>query len=123
MIDHFNLPVSDLAKSRAFYELILMPLGYRFLMQDGAAVGFGSASWLFGLIATKPPFPELHVAFIANSRPAVDQFHRAALAAGARSNGAPGVRRQYDPDYYAAYILDPDGHNVEAVCRSASALS
>jgi catechol 2,3-dioxygenase-like lactoylglutathione lyase family enzyme len=121
MIDHFNLPVSDLARSRRFYERVLTPLGFRFLMQDGNAVGFGTDAWRFGILFTPPPFPSLHLAFTASNRVAVDQFFEAATSLGARSNGAPGVRPHYDPDYYAAFVLDPDGHNIEAVCRKRSA--
>ena len=117
MIDHFNLPVSDLARSRQFYERILTPLGFPFLMQDGNAVGFGTDTWCFGIIATPAPFPMLHLAFTASSRDAVDRFFAAATALGARSNGPPGIRPHYDADYYAAFVFDPDGHNIEAVCR------
>ncbi len=117
MIDHFNLPVSDLDRSRSFYERVIEPLGVRVLGQDGQAIGFGAASWAFGIIATSPPFPTLHLAFTAASRADVDGFYAAALFVGARPNGSPGLRPEYDPDYYAAFVLDPDGHNIEAVCR------
>lgn len=117
MIDHFNLPVLDLALSRRFYERVLATLDSRFLAEDGQAIGFGSAAWQFGIVATSSPIPKLHVAFRARSRSAVEAFFNEALAAGAKSNGPPGVRQQYDPQYYAAFVLDPDGHNVEAVYR------
>lgn len=117
MIDHFNLPVLDLARSRRFFEQVLAPLEYRFLMQDGNAVGFGNETWGFGLVATPPPIPGIHVAFQARSRAMVDAFFDVALAAGAKANGSPGIRSQYDPNYYAAFVIDPDGHNVEAVYR------
>lgn len=117
VIDHFNLPVSDLARGRDFYTKVLEPLGYRFLMQDGAAIGFGTGAWQFGLIQTPPPFPSLHLAFEARSRAQVRGFFDAAVAAGARPNGPPGLRPHYDPSYFAAFVLDPDGHNIEAVCR------
>lgn len=117
MIDHFNLPVSDLDRSRSFYESVLKPLGFRVIAQDGQAIGFGAESWGFGIVATQPPIPRPHLAFIAGSREAVDRFYDAALSRGGRSNGAPGLRPAYDPDYYAAFIVDPEGHNVEAVCR------
>ena len=120
MIDHFNLPVSDLARSRRFYESVLTPLGFHFLMQDGSAMGFGTDTWGFGILATPAPFPSLHLAFTAGNRVAVDQFFEAALSLGAPSNGPPGIRLHYDPDYYAAFVLDPDGHNIEAVCRKRS---
>jgi predicted lactoylglutathione lyase len=123
VIDHFNLPVLDLSRSRGFYERVLAPLGSRFLAEDGQAVGFGSATWQFGIVATPSPIPKLHVAFRARSRSAVDAFYNEALAAGAKSNGSPGVRHQYDPQYYAAFVLDPDGHNVEAVFRDGADLS
>lgn len=118
MIDHFNLPVSDLARSRSFYERILAPLGYGFVMQDDAAVGFGRDSWEFGILATSAPIQRLHVAFMASDRLAVDAFFAAAITAGGTSNGSPGVRADYSPTYYAAFVIDPDGHNVEAVYRA-----
>ena len=120
MIDHFNLPVSNLEASRRFYELALAPLGLTFLMTDGDAVGFGADTWAFGIVAAKLPLPRLHLAFRATSREAVDQFFQAALIAGGRSNGSAGIRTAYDPSYYAAFVLDPDGHNIEAVCRNAA---
>ena len=121
MIDHFNLPVSDLARSRSFYERVLKPLGLQFLLQDGTAVGFGTDTWRFGIIATPVSFPSLHLAFAACSRVAVDGFFEAATSLGARSNGSPAVRSHYETDYYAAFVLDPDGHNIEAVCRNRGA--
>jgi catechol 2,3-dioxygenase-like lactoylglutathione lyase family enzyme len=117
MIDHFNLPVSELARSRSFYERVLEPLGFRVIAQDGEAIGFGTENWSFGIVATPTPFPRLHLAFVAASRSAVDRFYAAALTLDGLSNGAPGLRPEYDPDYYAAFVLDPDGHNIEAVCR------
>ena len=118
MIDHFILPVSDLESSRRFYERVLAPLGLRSLPQEGAAVGFGIDTWAFGIVSTAPPFPRLHVAFRARSRDAVNQFFQVATAAGAKPNGPPGIRPAYDPAYYAAFVIDPDGHNIEAVCRT-----
>ena len=117
MIDHFNLPVSDLERSRRFYEHVLAPLGLRFILQDGSAVGFGTDTWAFGIVVVREAFPKLHLAFAAQSRAAVDRFFEAALSLGAQSNGAPGFRTEYDPSYYAAFVFDPDGHNIEAVCR------
>ena len=117
MIDHFNLPVTDLARSTEFYERVLAVLGARLLHRDGDAVGFGIDQWSFGLALTHVPVPRLHLAFHAASREVVDRFHAVALAAGAANNGAPGLRPQYHPDYYAAFVLDPDGHNLEAVRR------
>jgi catechol 2,3-dioxygenase-like lactoylglutathione lyase family enzyme len=120
VIDHFNLPVADLELSGAFYRSLLAPLGYPLLMRDGDAIGFGVDAWRFGLIATKLPINPLHVAFAAMDREQVDEFFAAGLAAGGQARGAPGVRTHYDPNYYAAYVTDPDGHNVEAVCRQAA---
>jgi predicted lactoylglutathione lyase len=122
VIDHFNLPVADLELSGAFYRSLLAPLGYPLLMRDGDAIGFGVDAWRFGLIATKSPIIPLHVAFAATDRDQVDQFFAPALAAGGQARGAPGVRAHYDPNYYAAYVTDPDGHNVEAVCRQPQQL-
>lgn len=125
MIDHLSLGVSDFARSKAFYERALAPLGYGVLMEfahdDAHVAGLGE------LVTKKPDFwigggtpntPRLHVAFRAESRAAVDAFHAAALAAGGTDNGAPGLRPQYHPNYYGAFVLDPDGHNVEAVIHT-----
>jgi catechol 2,3-dioxygenase-like lactoylglutathione lyase family enzyme len=117
MIDHFNLPVSELGRSRCFYEHVLAPLGLRFILRDGSAVGFGTDTWAFGIVLSREAFPKLHLAFAAQSRAAVDRFFEAAVSLGAQSNGAPGFRTEYDPSYYAAFVFDPDGHNIEAVCR------
>ena len=123
MIDHMGLQVSDLRKSKAFYQQTLAPLGYMLLMEltKEQTGGFSGAG--FG-IAPKPDFwigegtpnqPPIHVAFQAEDRATVDAFHQAGLAAGGRDNGAPGLRPQYHPNYYGAFVLDPDGHNIEAV--------
>lgn len=117
MIDHVNIPVADLDRARRFYEAVLMPLDYRAFGQDGRAFGFGRGNWNFGVVETPPPFSALHVAFVARDRRQVDEFFEVALREGGRSNGEPGVRDAYHSDYYAAFVLDPDGHNVEAVFR------
>jgi catechol 2,3-dioxygenase-like lactoylglutathione lyase family enzyme len=118
MIDHVTLNVSDLRKSRLFYESALAPLGY------GLAFGKEDSFWAFdigdGLFeiqrSDKPaPLTPTHVAFRVKSQEEVGAFHRAALAAGGRDNGAPGPRPQYAPNYYAGFVLDPDGHNIEAM--------
>jgi catechol 2,3-dioxygenase-like lactoylglutathione lyase family enzyme len=124
MIDHLGIPVSDYARSKAFYERALAPLGYRVVTEvqqhgnDAPAVGFGtngrSDLWLGGEGGLGR---SVHVALAAASRLQVDAFHRAALAAGGRDNGPPGLRPEYHPNYYAAFVLDPDGHNIEAVCH------
>lgn len=119
MYDHIGLQVKNLAASVEFYEAVLAPLGGVKTGGDATCAGFGpskdrSALWLHA--TTTKPAGGTHVAFVATSRAAVDRFHRAALAAGGRDNGAPGMRADYASNYYAAFILDPDGHNVEAVC-------
>ena len=125
MIDHMGFPVSDYARSKAFYEKALAPLGY-VLVMEVQEHAFGAKAAGFG-IGGKPDFwiggegglnKELHVAIAAKDRAAVDAFHEAALAAGATDNGAPGIRAHYHPNYYGAFVLDPDGHNIEAVCHA-----
>lgn len=128
MIDHTGATVSDLARSRAFYEASLAPLGYTVLHQIGnVAVGFGAArdqhhgadpGGDFWISQGRPQQPHVHVAFRAASHAEVDAFHAAALAAGGTDHGAPGYRNHYHPGYYAAFVLDPDGHNIEAVCHT-----
>ena len=127
MIDHIGFPVSDYAKSKAFYTKALAPLGYSLVMEVGAdvteshapAAGFGAGGkpdfWIGGEGGLEKP---LHVAILAKDRASVDAFHQAALAAGGKDNGAPGLRPHYHPNYYGAFVLDPDGHNIEAVCHA-----
>jgi catechol 2,3-dioxygenase-like lactoylglutathione lyase family enzyme len=130
MIDHIGFDCNDYLRSRAFYERALAPLGLSIVMalsreQSGGyeGCGFGSGGkpefWIGSNSgAGAQPVPRsLHVAFRADDWLAVDAFHREALAAGGRDNGPPGLRPHYHPDYYAAFVLDPDGHNVEAVCH------
>jgi catechol 2,3-dioxygenase-like lactoylglutathione lyase family enzyme len=117
MLDHVSLGVSDFARSRAFYDQALAPLGIKVLMGGDGFAGYGDSRpffWIGGGGHTSGP---THVAFTAADRATVDAFHKAALAAGAKDNGAPGVRAHYHPTYYGAFVLDPDGHNVEAVCH------
>ena len=123
MIDHVGFPVSNYATSKAFYERALAPLGYVLVMEvpvnamNAPAAGFGIGGnpdyWIGGEGGVGNP---MHVAITAKDRGTVDAFHKAALAAGGKDNGAPGLRPQYGPSYYAAFVLDPDGHNIEAVC-------
>jgi catechol 2,3-dioxygenase-like lactoylglutathione lyase family enzyme len=120
VIDHVTVGVSDLARSRAFYTRALLPLGFSDLggMRDLPVVFFGlEEASDFAISTAYTTGAPVHVAFAADRREQVDAFHAAALAAGGRDNGAPGLRPQYSDDYYAAFVIDPDGHNVEAVQR------
>jgi catechol 2,3-dioxygenase-like lactoylglutathione lyase family enzyme len=125
IIDHVSVNVTDFARSKAFYSQALAPLGIGLLMEFGMAAGYGREQkpelWLG---AGKSDFQSdeqvavltpIHVCLRARNRAEVDAFHVAALAAGGRDNGAPGVRAHYHPGYYGAFVLDPDGHNIEAV--------
>ena len=125
MIDHTGILVSDFDRSREFYARALAPLGYEILMElsaeltgHGDTAGFGEPPkpdfWITGGEPNQPP---IHVAFRVDNRNMVDDFHAAVLAAGGRCNGEPGLRPHYHDDYYAAFVLDPDGHNIEAVCH------
>lgn len=111
MFDHVDVSVTDLDASAAFYRRVLAPLGIEQTASD-EYVEFGALS-----LSRREPRERLHFAFIAETREQVDAFHRAGVEGGYRDNGPPGLR-DYAPDYYAAYLLDPDGHNVEAVHRS-----
>ena len=126
MLDHIGLRVSSLAKAKAFYDAALTPLGVGVVMQvtaeqtGGAAhIGYGEAQkpW-FWISDEGEPTGGVHVAFVATSRAHVDAFYAAAMAAGGRDNGGPGLRPMYHPNYYGAFVYDPDGHNVEAVCHA-----
>jgi catechol 2,3-dioxygenase-like lactoylglutathione lyase family enzyme len=120
VIDHVTVGVSDLARSRAFYTRALLPLGFSDLggMRDLPVVFFGlEEASDFAISTAYETGAPVHVAFAADRREQVDAFHAAALAAGGRDNGPPGLRPQYSDDYYAAFVIDPDGHNVEAVQR------
>jgi catechol 2,3-dioxygenase-like lactoylglutathione lyase family enzyme len=124
MIDHLGLAVSDFAKSREWYAKALAPLGYKVMMEFPAeqaggqpAAGLGAGHPDLWLAGGGPTQPHAHIAFTVKSRSLVDAFYKAALAAGGRDNGPPGIRAHYHPDYYGAFVLDPDGHNVEVVCH------
>lgn len=119
MIDHLSLGVRDLAASRRFYDAALAPLGYRCLSEDPTSLGYGRETAVLWLLATDHPVAAdprsgLHVCFKANDPAAVDAFHAAALAHGGRDHGAPGLRADYGPGYYAAFATDPDGYRLEA---------
>ncbi|MCX8501161.1 MAG: VOC family protein [Alphaproteobacteria bacterium] len=125
MIDHTGLIVSNLAKSKDWYRMALAPIGFGLLMEFPAEVtgtvavaGFGIAPMAdFWLSQGTPNRPGTHIAFRADSRSQVDAFYAAALQAGGLDNGAPGLRPHYHQDYYAAFVIDLDGHNIEVVCR------
>ena len=117
MIDHLSVPVSDFDRSLAFYRAALAPLGYEVLMQFPGVAGLGVKPKPDLWIGAKPVGHKVHVALRADKRSLVDAFYAAAIAAGGTDNGAPGVRAHYHPNYYGAFVLDPDGHNVEAVCH------
>jgi catechol 2,3-dioxygenase-like lactoylglutathione lyase family enzyme len=119
MIDHTGFTVSDIKKSEAFYQAALAPLGYAVLMSGETYCGLGVAPKLDFWLGQGKPNPPFHVAFRAANRAQVDAFHAAALAAGGRDNGPPGPRPHYHQNYYGAFVLDPDGYNVEAVCHEA----
>jgi catechol 2,3-dioxygenase-like lactoylglutathione lyase family enzyme len=133
VIDHLGLDVRDIARATEFYLKALAPLGYGIVMQVSAeerggspAVGFGPPGKAADFQSGKPSFwiakgePQsgpMHVAFVAESRAAVDAFYDAAIKAGGKDNGGPGLRPEYHADYYGAFVFDPDGNNVEAVCH------
>jgi catechol 2,3-dioxygenase-like lactoylglutathione lyase family enzyme len=126
MIDHTGLNVSDPAASRRFYDAALAPLGYKVLMEipiehtgGRVVLGYGVAPKAdFWVAQGTPNSPALHIAFRAEDSKQVDAFYQAALAAGGRDNGPPGPRPHYHANYYGAFVLDPDGHNIEAVCHT-----
>jgi len=122
-LDHVGLDVSDYVASRAFYEAALAPLGVRLMMEPAPNIGGFGDDFPFFWIAQRDAGPDsgTHVAFRVEDRATVDAFHEAALAAGGRDNGGPGLREVYHPQYYGAFVFDPDGNNVEAVCHVASA--
>jgi len=129
MIDHIGFPVSDVKKSRAFYVKALAPLGFAPVMDVTSDETGGYEGTGFGP-PKRPQFwigtgearqSATHVAFEASSRAAVDAFYAAAIAAGGRDNGAPGIRAHYHPTYYGAFVIDPDGNNIEAVCHAPEA--
>jgi catechol 2,3-dioxygenase-like lactoylglutathione lyase family enzyme len=125
MIDHLGFSVADYERSKRFYLAALAPLGYALVMEvrqsehDAPAAGFGAGGkpdfWIGGEGALNKP---VHVAMTAKTRAMVDAFYEAAMAAGGKDNGAPGLRPHYHLNYYGAFVLDPDGNNIEAVCHA-----
>lgn len=118
MIDHISIKVRNLAKSRKFYESAFKPLGYKVVFGEGEQYwAFDIGNGLFEIIQTssKKPITRVHVAFRVKNKNEVKAFYKAALKAGGKDNGAPGPCPEYTPNYYASFILDPDGHNIEAM--------
>lgn len=125
MIDHVGFSVSDYPRAKAFYTKTLAPLGYKLVMEvqqnpaDPPAAGFGADGkpdfWIGGEGGLNKP---LHIAIAAKDRAAVDAFYKTAMENGAKDNGPPGIRAHYHPNYYGAFVIDPDGHNLEAVCHA-----
>jgi catechol 2,3-dioxygenase-like lactoylglutathione lyase family enzyme len=125
MLDHVSLGVSDLDRSRRFYDAALQPLGLVRIVDFGRGSDYGSAPGSLGVeftitreIQARTPAASAHLCFRAPSRSAVQDFHAAALTAGGRDDGTPGLRPQYHADYCGAFVLDPDGHRIEAVCHA-----
>jgi catechol 2,3-dioxygenase-like lactoylglutathione lyase family enzyme len=121
MFDHVSIGVRDLKRARRFYDAVLAPLGYTCLSASETSLGYGARAVALWIGPTKRPVPaddasNLHFCFAAPSRSGVDAFHAAALQNGGRDNGAPGVRADYAADYYAAFVVDPDGYRLEAYC-------
>jgi catechol 2,3-dioxygenase-like lactoylglutathione lyase family enzyme len=118
VLDHVGVPVSDFERSKRFYAQALSPLGYELLMEPSAsAAGFGRRGKPDFWISQGQTSQAFHIAFAAEDRATVDAFYEEAIAAGGRDNGRPGLRPQYHASYYGAFVLDPDGNNIEAVCH------
>ncbi len=122
MFDHIGFGATDIQASKAFFVRALAPLGISVVMEGpyGVGLGRGNKPSLWLTRTSEKPVP-LHLAFAADNHSQVDEFHRAAIAAGGKDNGPPGLRPHYHPDYYAAFVIGPDGHNVEAVCHKHAA--
>jgi catechol 2,3-dioxygenase-like lactoylglutathione lyase family enzyme len=125
MIDHISLGVRDVAAAKRFYDAALAPLGYKCLHESTGMLGYGSGTPALWIGVAKRPVPPddasgLHVCFAAPTRRSVDAFHAAAIAAGGHDNGKPGVRADYGPNYYAAFVVDPAGYRLEAYCGTAA---
>lgn len=124
MLDHVSIGVRDMARTKSFYDAATAPLGLRCLSEGEGSLGYGREAVFFWIGQADRPVPAdpasgLHFCFAAPSRAAVDAFHTAALAHGGTDNGAPGLRLDYAPDYYAAYVVDPDGYRLEALTTAA----
>jgi catechol 2,3-dioxygenase-like lactoylglutathione lyase family enzyme len=126
MINHVSIGVRNLAATKRFYDAALRPLGYQCLSEGAGSLGYGGDAVAFWISVTERPVPAdaesgLHFCFTAPTRQSVDAFHAAALRGGGRDNGKPGLRADYGPDYYAAFVVDPDGYRIEAYCGRAEA--
>jgi catechol 2,3-dioxygenase-like lactoylglutathione lyase family enzyme len=124
MFDHVSIGVRDVARAKRFYDAALKPLGYKCLSQADGSLGYGRDTVALWINATERPVPAddksgLHFCFAAPTRKSVDAFHAAALRTGGRDNGKPGVRSDYSPGYYAAFVIDPEGYRLEAYCGQA----
>jgi catechol 2,3-dioxygenase-like lactoylglutathione lyase family enzyme len=124
MINHVSIGVSDIARTKRFYDAALKSLGYECLSESEGSLGYGPGAVAFWIGAAERPVPPddrsgLHICFTAPTRKSVDEFHAAALRSGGRDNGRPGLRADYGPDYYAAFVVDPDGYRIEAYCGKA----
>lgn len=124
MINHISIGVRDVAKTKAFYDAALQPLGYTCLSASEGSLGYGKSAVVLWIGASPSPVPAdpssgLHICFDAPTRKSVDAFHQSALAAGGRDNGKPGLRADYGANYYAAFVVDPDGYRLEAYCGKA----
>jgi catechol 2,3-dioxygenase-like lactoylglutathione lyase family enzyme len=125
MINHISIGVRDVAKAKRFYDAALKPLGYTCLSESPGSLGYGRDAVALWIGAAERPVPAddksgLHICLDAASRTGVDAFHAAALRAGGRDNGKPGLRADYGPEYYAAFVVDPDGYRIEAYCGEKS---
>ena len=126
MIDHLSIGVRDVVRTKRFYDAVLKPLGYRCLSDGATSLGYGCDAVAFWISVAENPVPPdtksgLHVCFTAPSRTSVDAFHDAALRSGGRDNGKPGLRADYGAEYYAAFVVDPDGYRIEAYCGQSGA--
>jgi catechol 2,3-dioxygenase-like lactoylglutathione lyase family enzyme len=124
MIDHLSIGVRDVARAKRFYDAALAPLGYKCLSASKGSLGYGETAVVLWVNAAERPVPAddksgLHMCFKAPTRRSVDAFHAAALAAGGKDNGRPGLRTDYGDSYYAAFVVDPDGYRMEAYCGNS----
>ena len=124
MLDHVSIGVRDIAKTKKFYDAVLKPLGYSCLSESDGSLGYGAEAVTLWIGKTDHPVPPdaksfLHFCFAAPTRKSVDSFHQAAVKTGGKDNGKPGLRADYSPSYYAAFVTDPDGYRLEAHCEKA----